>query len=116
MTASWSLGGVTLYVTKDSGDEPRPRIDYTNQITTAQVTYVNQHGRDSSKRELQAVLIGNYSELAALVDGVAKALISPWGAEGTYVIIDTKSDRIQDFAQCVARLTVKVTIDLIKVT
>lgn len=116
MTATWSLGGVSLYVIKDSGDEVRPRIDYINPLTTAQTTFIRQHGRDSDKREIQAYMISNYSSLAALIDGTAQSLISPWGSEGTYVIIDTKSERIQDFDQCDARLTVKVTIDLIKVT
>ena len=116
MAATWSLGGVSLYVIKDSGDEVRPRIDYINPLTTIQTTYIRQHGRDSAKREIQAYLLGNYSSIFALVDGTAKALVSPWGSEGTYVIIETKSERIQDFVNCTARLTVKVTIDLVKVT
>jgi hypothetical protein len=116
MAASWSLGGVSLYVFKDSGDEPRPRIDYVNPITTTQTTYIQQHGKDSPKRELQAYLIENYVSLFNLVDGTAKALVSPWGSEGTYVITDTKSERVQDFTFCGARVTVRVTIDMVKVT
>lgn len=116
MAASWSLGGVPIYVVKDSDDEPRPRVDMINPMVTTQTTYISQHGKESPKRELQAFLIENYSDLFALVDGTAKALISPWGNEGTYVITDTKSERVQDFTQCDARLTVKVTIDLVKIT
>lgn len=116
MAASWSLGGVPLYVVKDSGDEPRPRVDYINPITSTQTTYIRQHGKDSPKRELQAFAIENYPDVFALVDGTAKALVSPWGNEGTYVVMDTKSDRVQDFSQCESRLTVRLTLDLVKVT
>ena len=116
MAASWSLGGVPLYVVRDSGDEPRPRVDMINPITSSQTTYVNQHGKDSPRREIQCFAIENYSSVFDLVDGTAKTLISPWGNEGTYVVIDTDAERVQDFTQCDSRLTVRVTLDLVKVT
>ena len=110
---SWTLGGVTIYVIKDTGDQPRPRIDYINPITTAETTYINTHGRDSHERSITAYCMENYATVMSLVDGLAKALTSPWGAEGDYIIKTIKSERIQDITRDAP--VVRVTLDMAKI-
>lgn len=93
---NWSYGGVRIFVEKDSGPTPEPRIDEINPLTTSLTTYIHQSGRESYSRKITCtVWRGNWELLQALADGSEHALISDVGAEGDWVILSIKPERKQ---------------------
>lgn len=112
MASVWSYGGVDIYVNKDSGPKPEPRIDYINPITSLRTTYIHQAGRESYTRTIECICIENYDDLLALADGAGHELISDQGTLSGWVVTDIKGDRIQDSR---ALPVVKVTMELMEV-
>ena len=113
MAILWSLGGVKIAVEKDSGDTVTPRLDEINPLGSALTTYLHYAGTEAKKRSITGVLFENYeSAFIALIDGTAKALVSDQGAEGNYVILSLKPERVQDTKRDLP--VTRVDIDLMK--
>lgn len=110
---SWYLGGVRIYVEKDSGWIPKPRIGEINVLDSNQ-TILHYAGRESHIRQLQFVVFSGYStQILPMVDGDSYELISDHGSQGNVIIKTMKADRLQalNYPEEVCRVTVELIKD-----
>ncbi len=108
---NWSYGGVRIFVEKDSGKIPEPRIDEINPLTTTLTTYIYQAGREDYTRKITCVVWeGNWASLMALADGAEHALISDQGAEGNWVILTISPSRMQALNKTAVVAKVQLTL------
>lgn len=111
---AWTLGGYDIKVEKDTGDKTIPRIDLFNPVGSLLTTHVHFSGTEAKRRTITGVLFENYeTEFLGLIDGTAKALVSDQGAQGTYLIMSVKPNRIQDSRTLPV---VRVEVEMIKVS
>jgi len=108
---AWYLGGVRIYVEKDSDWQVDPRLGMIDVLDSSQ-TIVHHAGRPSYLRSLTFVVFSGYQEnILPLATGSGIPLVSDQGAQGNVIVKNFKADRILD----ISRITpvYRVTTELI---
>lgn len=84
---AWTLGGVRIYVTEDTGPirgRRQARIEVIDSIKTT----VHDAGRPSDRREITFYVFSGYeNDILPLVNGSGVELVSDEGSQGNWIIM-----------------------------
>lgn len=116
---TWSFGGIPLAVEKDSEDYLTPRIAEIGPLD-ATYNYVHFGGTEAFKRDLTAVLFTGYKHYEAgigfydMVGSGYRALVSDQEAEGDYICVEARTERLQDIHRSPPAKIYRINMKLVK--